>query len=259
MGDTRFEAPQTSYVSWALGDDGSLRIRKWSQFPFDGATDYTALPMAGTSGFTDAAPSDQLMPLFAVGQIFRRKFKVYPLSVFRQLHRQFLRCGDRQRNLELVRRIVCTYVDLVLALRADVAYAQHNLPTGRCDTPFDQTTSRDIPVIIHIPLAGIYIGHCNTPVQGMSCSRNSLHMTNVPSISIGGLELVPADHLQLALQIAHQHNEFVIAELDAIRKSVRNAMGAIESNQVADKDVHGTLDGVLKRLGALVNAKERTQ
>lgn len=44
----------------------------------------------------------------------------------------------------------------------------------------------------------------------------------------------------------------VEAELAAIRKSVRNAMGAIESNQVADKDVHGTLKGVLKRLDALV-------
>lgn len=49
------------------------------------------------------------------------------------------------------------------------------------------------------------------------------------------------------------------AELAAIRKSVRNAMGAIESNQVADKDVHGTLNGVLKRLDALVGAKELTQ
>lgn len=42
MGDSTFEAPQTFYVRWALGDDGSLRIRKWSQFPFDGATEYAA-------------------------------------------------------------------------------------------------------------------------------------------------------------------------------------------------------------------------
>lgn len=41
------------------------------------------------------------------------------------------------------------------------------------------------------------------------------------------------------------------AELAEIRKSIRNAMGAIESNQVVDKDVHGTLKGVLKRIDAL--------
>ncbi len=53
--------------------------------------------------------------------------------------------------------------------------------------------------------------------------------------------------------------ESLQAELAAIRNSVRNAMGAIESNQVVDKDVHGTLNGVLKRLDALVGAKERKQ
>jgi hypothetical protein len=53
--------------------------------------------------------------------------------------------------------------------------------------------------------------------------------------------------------------ESLQAELAAIRKSIRDAMGAIESNHVADKDVHGTLNGVLKRLDALVGAKERTQ
>lgn len=41
-------------------------------------------------------------------------------------------------------------------------------------------------------------------------------------------------------------------EMADIRKSVRNAIGAIESNQVVDKDVHGTLTRVLARLDALI-------
>lgn len=40
-------------------------------------------------------------------------------------------------------------------------------------------------------------------------------------------------------------------EMTEIRKSIRNAMGAIESNQVVDKDVHGTLKSVLARIDAL--------
>jgi hypothetical protein len=53
--------------------------------------------------------------------------------------------------------------------------------------------------------------------------------------------------------------ESLRAELAAIRKSIRNAMGAIESNQIADKDVHGTLKRALERLDALVGAKERKE
>lgn len=44
------------------------------------------------------------------------------------------------------------------------------------------------------------------------------------------------------------------SELSEIRKSIRNAVGAIESNQVFDKDVHGTLTRVLSRLDALTAA-----
>jgi len=61
MGDSTFEAPQNFYVRWALGDDGSLRIRKWSQFPFDGATEYAApQPTHGTSA-TDPAPAPNVV------------------------------------------------------------------------------------------------------------------------------------------------------------------------------------------------------
>lgn len=47
-----FEDPQI-HIAWALGNDGSLRIRKWSQFPFDGATEYSALPVAVTPSPVD--------------------------------------------------------------------------------------------------------------------------------------------------------------------------------------------------------------
>jgi hypothetical protein len=61
----------------------------------------------------------------------------------------------------------------------------------------------------------------------------------------------PADHALAPVTAGQGVEAGLQAELAAIRKSVRNAMGAIESNQVADKDVHGTLKGVLKRLDAL--------
>ncbi|WP_156373845.1 hypothetical protein [Rhizobium sp. Leaf386] len=32
------------FIRWATGEDGSLRIRKWSQFPHDGAVAYEAAP-----------------------------------------------------------------------------------------------------------------------------------------------------------------------------------------------------------------------
>jgi hypothetical protein len=38
-----------------------------------------------------------------------------------------------------------------------------------------------------------------------------------------------------------------------IRKSVKNARGAIESNQVVDKDVHGTLTRVLSKIDAALD------
>lgn len=47
-----------------------------------------------------------------------------------------------------------------------------------------------------------------------------------------------------------------MSELVEIRKSVRNAIGAIESHQVADKDVHGTLTRVLSRLDGLITADQ---
>ncbi|NTG48629.1 hypothetical protein G6M04_14645 [Agrobacterium rhizogenes] len=36
-----FEAPSRFYVRWATGPEGDLRIRKWSQFPFEGSEDYS--------------------------------------------------------------------------------------------------------------------------------------------------------------------------------------------------------------------------
>ncbi len=32
------------FIRWATGEDGSLRIRKWSQGPHEGAVEYTATP-----------------------------------------------------------------------------------------------------------------------------------------------------------------------------------------------------------------------
>ena len=59
MGDSTFEAPSQFYVRWALGGDGSLNIRKWSQFPFDGATEYASpQPAHGTSA-TERVPEVQ--------------------------------------------------------------------------------------------------------------------------------------------------------------------------------------------------------
>ena len=63
-----FEIPEKLFVQLALAADGSLRIRKWSQFPFDGATDYAAAPQPahGTSAKErdTPAPAD-LMPTAA--------------------------------------------------------------------------------------------------------------------------------------------------------------------------------------------------
>lgn len=37
-----FEPLEKVLIKWAVGADGSLNIRKWSQFPFDGAIEYAA-------------------------------------------------------------------------------------------------------------------------------------------------------------------------------------------------------------------------
>jgi hypothetical protein len=42
--------------------------------------------------------------------------------------------------------------------------------------------------------------------------------------------------------------------LSSVRQSVKNARGAIESNQVVDKDVHGTLTRVIAAIDAVLSA-----
>lgn len=44
-----------------------------------------------------------------------------------------------------------------------------------------------------------------------------------------------------------------------IQKSIRNARGAIESNQVVDKDVHGTLTAVISKIEVAVNPPPATR
>lgn len=41
--------------------------------------------------------------------------------------------------------------------------------------------------------------------------------------------------------------------LTAVRGSIKNARGAVESNQVVDKDVHGTLSRAIRMIDAALN------
>lgn len=43
------------HVRWALADGGELKIRKWSQFPFEGATRYSLSSAAGSPPLPDNA------------------------------------------------------------------------------------------------------------------------------------------------------------------------------------------------------------
>jgi hypothetical protein len=121
-----------------------------------------------------------------------RKFEVQPISVLGQLDRQFASGGRRNLHLDLMRRLVITIIDFVLALRTNVSYSQDNVLRDRRDAPFDQSTGLNFPVIIKVPFASIGIGHCGAPVTRKSCSDNTPRLPNPLSTIRGRLRENPA-------------------------------------------------------------------
>jgi hypothetical protein len=59
----------------------------------------------------------------------------------------------------------------------------------------------------------------------------------------------------LGKEIASKNSEIAKLReaLTAVRGSIKNARGAVESNQVADKDVHGTLSWAIRMIDAALN------
>lgn len=64
------------------------------------------------------------------------------------------------------------------------------------------------------------------------------------------------DRIEISNDTAHEiaaflrdHQQLYDA-MQAVRAAIKNARGAIESNQVVDKDVHGTLSGAISLINA---------